>query len=150
MPSPDDTRGGAIVVDASIAAAWCLDDEAGSYPDVVLDVIVQRGARVPSIWSFEMANVLAAAERRGRIDAARVRSFLDALLSLPIDVEERSATELLPALVATARAQGLSAYDAAYLELAFRTGAPMATSDRKLRAAATAMGVSLVAPGGSR
>ena len=39
----------------------------------------------------------------------------------------------------------LSAYDAAYLELAIRRGLPLATLDDKLKAAAQAVGVKLYA-----
>jgi predicted nucleic acid-binding protein len=42
-----------------------------------------------------------------------------------------------------ARAHTLSAYDAAYLELAIRLGLPLATLDDRLEAAATAVGVTL-------
>jgi predicted nucleic acid-binding protein len=40
-----------------------------------------------------------------------------------------------------ARGHNLTAYDAAYLELAIRRGLPMATIDRKLRTAAEPVGV---------
>ena len=40
-----------------------------------------------------------------------------------------------------ARAHNLSAYDAAYLELALRRGLKLATLDKKLKAAAAAAGV---------
>jgi len=48
--------------------------------------------------------------------------------------------------IALGRHQGLSAYDAAYLELALREGVPLATLDAKLEAAATAVGVSIYQP----
>ncbi len=47
-------------------------------------------------------------------------------------------------VLALARAHGLSAYDAAYLELAMREGLPLATEDAALRAAAERVGVALV------
>ena len=43
-----------------------------------------------------------------------------------------------------ARSHRLTAYDAAYLELALRKGAPLATLDRRLAEAARAEGVSVV------
>jgi predicted nucleic acid-binding protein len=49
-------------------------------------------------------------------------------------------------VLSLARAYRLSAYDAAYLELALRRGLPLATLDDKLRAAASAAGVPAFAP----
>ena len=46
--------------------------------------------------------------------------------------------------MALPRGHNLSAYDAAYLELAIRRGLPLATIDRKLRTAAEAVGVALL------
>jgi predicted nucleic acid-binding protein len=43
-----------------------------------------------------------------------------------------------------ARGQRLSAYDAAYLELAMRLGIPLATKDRALSDAATRLGVAVL------
>lgn len=147
MPAPvlarGDVRGG-TVLDASVAAAWCFEDETSSFTEGVLDDVVRHGALVPALWTFEMANVLAMAERRGRIDEARVSKFLSALLALPLHVDRTEPSSLMPALVRVARAQQLSAYDAAYLELAMRTGSPLATQDASLRSAAERVGVPLV------
>ncbi len=43
--------------------------------------------------------------------------------------------------IALARGQGLTVYDAAYLELAMRTGVPLATKDVALAAGARSLGV---------
>ncbi|HVK18281.1 MAG TPA: type II toxin-antitoxin system VapC family toxin [Fimbriiglobus sp.] len=45
-----------------------------------------------------------------------------------------------------ARRHNLTEYDAAYLELAARTGLPLATLDNKLKSAAPAAGVALYQP----
>jgi len=47
-------------------------------------------------------------------------------------------------LESLARRRNLPAYDAAYLDLALRTGLPLATSDDPLRQAAIAEGILLV------
>lgn len=135
---------GGVVLDASVAAAWCFEDEASPFTDAVLDEVVRRGARVPALWLFEMSNVLAVAERRGRVDSERVTRFLDALLALPIQVDHPEPSFLAPALARVSRDQGLTSYDAAYLELAMRSGLPLATRDVGLRAAAERAGVLLV------
>jgi len=83
-------------------------------------------------------------ERRGRVDTARVAAFLDALLALAIQVDRPDPSYLLPALARVSRDQGLTSDDAAYLELAMRSGLPLATRDVALRAAAERAGVLLV------
>lgn len=131
-------------MDASVTAAWCFEDEASPFTDAVLDEVVRHGARVPALWLFEIANVMAVAERRGRVAGERVARFLDALLALPISVDHPDARFLLPALARVSRDQGLTSYDAAYLELALRSRLPLATRDGAIRAAAERTGVPLL------
>lgn len=131
-----------IVIDASTAAAWCFADEATAKTERALDRVVDEGAAVPALWPFEMANVLAVAERRGRIresDATRLQNLLD---RLPIAVEPDRVR--IGALVASARTHDLTAYDAAYLDLAARLGAELATQDKALIRAARRSGVPLL------
>ena len=85
------------------------------------------------------------AERRGRMNAAAQAAFLDRLRMLPIAIEHRPAAWLAQQILPLARTYKLSAYDAAYLELAIREGLPLATLDDDLRRAASAAGVALVA-----
>ena len=133
----------ALVVDASVSAAWFLEDETSSLTEAALDQVVRDGAAVPAVWAFEMANVLVMAERRGRIDPARATSIRVALLALPVHTDDAEPLSLVLAIVGMARAHRLSAYDAAYLELSVRTGLVLATRDAGLRAAAERLGVPL-------
>ena len=66
-----------IVLDASAIAAWCFEDESDPAADALLDRVATDGATVPALWVFEVANLLARAERRDRVDAARAATFLD-------------------------------------------------------------------------
>ena len=142
-PAPGGARSGGLVIDASVAAAWCFDDAVSPLSEAALDEVVRSGARVPAVWLVEMANVLVIAERRGRVDAERADRLLENLLALPVIVDDREPHALSPAVVRVARAQRLTAYDAAYLELAMRTGLPLATRDATLGTAAGRVGVSL-------
>lgn len=105
---------------------------------------MHQGARVPALWLFEISNVLTLAERRGRVDSDWVTRSLEAFLALPIQVDRQEPSVLAPALARVSRDQGLTSYDAAYLELAMRSGLPLATRDVALRAAAERAGVTLV------
>ncbi len=131
----------AIVLDCSVAMAWCFDDECDRYADGVLEFLTSGEALVPSIWLLEVVNVLLVAERRRRLREADCARFIDLLDGLPILVEETTTDRAFGAVVACGRETGLSSYDAAYLELAMRTGAPLASRDRGLRAACRKVGV---------
>jgi len=135
------------VIDCSIAAAWFFDDETSDLAEHVLDDLATHPAVVPSIWRLEMANVLAIAERTGRVTAAKSERFLANLIDLPIAIDSRDADQAFGAILGLARLYGLSSYDAAYLELALREGIPLATLDKPLRSAASKAGVVLVSVG---
>lgn len=130
-----------LVLDCSIAMAWAFEDEADETADAVLDELRSMRAAVPAVWPLEVANVLATAERRGRLKIAESAHFLALLAGLPIVVEQSSFERVTSSVLELARRHRLSAYDAAYLELAARRGASLATNDRTLTAAAAAAGV---------
>ena len=53
-----------IVIDASVALAWCFPDEASEYADGVLVALEGRAILVPALWSVEITNAVLMAERR--------------------------------------------------------------------------------------
>ncbi len=77
---------------------------------------------------------------------AQCDQFVQLLATLPIDVEPRPFADLLLTALQVARLHALSAYDAAYPDLALRLELPLATLDTRLIAAAQAAGVTLFAP----
>lgn len=133
----------ALVLDASVTLAWAFEDEGNAYTDLVLESLATVKAFVPNIWPLEVGNALLVAERRGRLNQAASVQFLALLWQLPIVVEAERAELMLGEILALAREQRLSTYDAAYLHLAMRRGFPLATNDEVLRQAATRAGVSL-------
>ncbi len=133
-----------FVVDASVALAWCFDDETSDCADGALDRLAHEEAIAPAIWPLEIANGLRTAERRGRLDLADLPRVRDLLLSLPVQVEAVDLRLALGEVTEIARSLELTAYDAAYLTLAARRGLALATVDDRLRRAAVASGVSLV------
>jgi predicted nucleic acid-binding protein len=138
-----------FVIDASVVMAWCFEDEANPYADEVLESFTRATALAPIIWPLEVSNVLVVAERRGRITAADAVRFLNLLRQLPIIVVEEAATRIFGEILALARQQGLSVYDAAYLDLAMRSGLPLATQDAVLREAAARCGVRIYRESGA-
>ncbi|MDE2573434.1 MAG: type II toxin-antitoxin system VapC family toxin [bacterium] len=133
-----------FVIDASVAVAWSLEDEASALAEEVLDAIESGDGHAPAIWPFEVANALLSAERRKRIVPGATKRLLDALSSLEIEIDPLATLEHLDVELALAREHGLSVYDASYLSLAVRFGLPLATLDERLRTAAAGAGVALL------
>ncbi len=134
---------GDFVLDASIALAWCFEDEASPYADAVLESMTRAVALAPGIWPLEITNVLAVAERRKRIDKAGIIHFISLLTQLPIIVTPETPQRVFSDILALAREYDLSTYDASYLDLAMRHGVALATQDAHLERAARKAGVGL-------
>jgi predicted nucleic acid-binding protein len=132
-----------LVIDSSIAMAWCFPDEQDEYSQSVLDALSSERAIVPSLWHLEVANTLVVGERRKRSTQADTVTWLGFLALLPITVDDETKAHAFGDTLSLARDQDLSAYDAAYLELAMRRGLPLATLDEKLKTAARSVGVPL-------
>jgi predicted nucleic acid-binding protein len=133
-----------VVVDASMAIAWLFADERTDAAHAVMLRVVSGGAFVPSLWRLEVANVLRNAVRRGRCDEAYVDRSLERLGRLPVEIDDETSMHAWTATRALSREQGLTSYDAAYLELAVRKSQPLATCDADLIAAAGRCGVEVL------
>ena len=134
-----------IVLDASIVLTWCFPDEQAHKAQEIAERIA-AGAKVsvPPFWRHEILNALLVGERRKRLTVELTRAFLNDLARLPVEVDNRDAHMALFSTETLSRHYGLTAYDAAYLELAASRGCPLATVDQDLRRAAIAQGVELL------
>jgi predicted nucleic acid-binding protein len=130
-----------IVIDASVALAWCFPDEASDYADFVLLAVEHQTVVVPSIWAVEITNALLVGERRKRIRQPEIRRFIDLLKDLSIVEDRQAIADTLSNVLPLAREHDLSAYDAAYLDLAVRHEIPLATLDSTLQKAGTKAGI---------
>jgi predicted nucleic acid-binding protein len=142
--TPAGDAGADFVLDASVAVAWCFEDQAVGYAGEVLQRLSGQAAVVPSIWPLEVANALLVSERKRRLRPADSARFLTLLRMLPIVMDAEPSLREMGDILSLARAQELSAYDAAYLHVAITRGLPLATLDETLKRAAAACGVSLV------
>ncbi len=134
-----------LVIDASIAVRWFLEDEHSGYAAEVRSRI--PGAEfvsVPAHWMLEVTNALLVAERRKRIAAASVNHAVGILRQLPIRADAETDDQAGRQTLELARRHLLSIYDAAYLELALRLGAGLASLDEPLKVAAKKRGVKIV------
>ena len=128
-----------------MAMAWCFEDEATPYSDTIHDSFA-HGAKacVPSLWLLEITNTLLIAERRKRITNIDVARYIALLRMLPIEIAEATRDQVFDDVISLARKFMLSAYDAAYLELAMRKGLPLATRDQALIAAAEKLNIACI------
>ncbi len=133
-----------LVLDASVALAWCFRDQRNPAMKVLLDRVSETGASVPQLWPLEAFNSLLVAERRGRIDASERSRLTEFLEQLPVAIDDETASRLWRATSQLALTHRLTAYDATYLELALRLGLPLATNDRELSQAAIRAGVAVL------
>ena len=132
------------MVDASVSAAWFLPDEATPFTEAVLQATAQRPVWVPALWLLETGNLLLSAQRRRRIGDAKRRELVARAQALRLNVDREPVTMLV--LDDLAAQHALSAYDAAYLELALRRKLPLATLDAALLKAMTATGAARAEP----
>lgn len=130
-----------IVLDASMAVSFVLDDEFTAQSKRALAAIARYGGIVPALWDFEVLNAVRSAERRGRLSPAALTNAVNGLSRLPIERDHGVVDGLR--LVTLAREFEISVYDAAYLGLALDLNLPLASLDDGLIAAAGAAGVRL-------
>lgn len=107
-------------------------------------MMLTEAAVVPSIWSYEVANVLLTAQKKKRITEQDANEFISNLMVLEIYIDVPSKEEAFDKTLAMARKNQLTSYDAAYLELANRLAIPLATLDKDLIRGATSLGVPIV------
>lgn len=135
-----------FVLDASVTLAWLIDNNIDPYALRVRRLLLTgRKALVPSLWQLETANGFVMAERRAILTATETEQILqnfEGLLGSAILIIHDPIS--IGRVIATARALGLTAYDAAYLQLAKQEQVPIATLDRSLAQAAERAGVPLV------
>jgi len=119
-----------VVPDASVILKWVLQPEderdAGSALRVLeafLGELIE--IRVPSLWRYEVGNILAVKRPR------TAREAMEVLLGYRFEEERLHSAYCLETLRFAAEAKGISFYDAAYHVLAIRTDGLFLTADRK-------------------
>lgn len=135
-----------FVLDASVALLWLVPqtNQAGAdYAEATLGALALAQALVPTLWALEVSNVVVKVESKSIVTEADSQRFIALLGRLNIVTDQMTAAHALGDTLNLARRYKLSAYDAAYLELALRMGLPLATLDAGLAKAATTAGVAI-------
>lgn len=136
-----------MVVDSSIALAWCFADERTPFVVSVQGKVVVEGADVPGLWWLELVNGLLVNERRGRLTLEIRHRLVEQFWRLPIRVDEETWRRARDDTMKLAERFRLTAYDAAYIELALRRELPLVTLDDAMLAAAASLGLDVVTEG---
>lgn len=132
-----------VVLDTSVVITWLLDEQATRETWSALAHVQNHGARAPLLLKYETANVVTRAVRAERLSAGEASAFFGVLEDLPIRYDADGGGAVFDAVALLAIDLSLSAYDATFLELALRTGAPLATRDKALARAAQTLGTAL-------
>ena len=96
---------------------------------------------MPAFWPLEVLNTLLVGERKGRITAEQTKAFFDELRVLKPALDYASLEHVAGPVQIICRDHRLTPYDAPYVELALRSGCPLATLDQPQRRAAKDLGV---------
>lgn len=128
----------AFVADSSVVAAWLLPDERDEKTVALLDIVGKDGATAPYLLWYEVTNLLIVALRRGRLEANEIEQRFGFFEDLAVKIVEPTDKKQIFLL---AGKYGVSGYDATFLALALELSLPLATTDKKLLAAARSEGV---------
>lgn len=133
-------------MDCSVTAGWVIGSQSDNYTMGVLDRLQESKALVPSIWLYEVANMLLSAEIKKSITREESSAFYKMLQGLSFEIVHRNDEEWSELLLWMSKTHRLTAYDTAYLYLAMDRGYPLATRDLKLESAAKMAGVEIFQP----
>lgn len=136
-----------FVLTVSVGLVWVLRNRTPTaYPYDVVGALIRTAAIVPESWMVDLADAVVEAEQQGLITSAQATAHLAVLSAYPIFIDHKTHSLAWSDILALARRHGISARDAAYLELALRLNLPLATTDATLIRVAGAAGVSIFTP----
>ena len=78
----------AFVLDVSACMPWCCEDETTTTSEQMLEWAMEGSQlHVPSLWAWEILNVVGVTIKRRRITAGRGREFLAQLATLNVKID---------------------------------------------------------------
>lgn len=129
----------ALVVDASMVVAWFVIGQATAHTRKVLARAGSEVLHAPPLLQIELASALVKLAHRRKITPAAIGDILTEFEALDLVTDRAPPTARTVA--STCRRYALSAYDAAYFELAMRLELPLAAKDGPLVEAARKAGI---------
>ncbi len=132
------------VLDSSMSLTWCLPGQLNAQAENILKYVKVEGALVPPTWHLEMANVIGLKLRDGNLTDTSADAAIRLLNSLDIATDTQYGQRSVSRYIGEVLRFELAAYDAVYVELALRTGAPLATFDKAMIASARRYGITIL------
>jgi predicted nucleic acid-binding protein len=133
-----------IVLDASLMVARILREPHAGLDQDLFTLLDNSQIIVPSHWPTEIANALRTNIRRGRIDRWDMQAIVSLLSNFELTVSPPHQISEIGTLALFAVTQQLTAYDAAYVNIALAHRARLATLDTAMRAAAQRLDIPLL------
>ena len=134
-----------FIIDCSSTISLFLPDEINNdYTNKLYDSFKNNDCTVPSLWCYELSNVLLSSKRRNRINDNQINEIVNLIYDLPIEIENINFYYIQNNIFNIANDNNLSVYDASYLELAIRFNCSLATLDKKLIDVAKKLNVGLI------
>jgi predicted nucleic acid-binding protein len=137
-----------FVLDSSMTMAWLFRDESSTYTYSIRRSLNSYKAVVTMVWPYEVANVMYIGWKRQRCNSSDIATWFRILSTFPIEVQPIQVNSLMSELVNMAVRHQLTVYDASYLELAWRTGLPIASLDSRINEEAVKLGIDRFDPEG--
>lgn len=120
-------------MDASVGVKCLVEEDGSDAAEALLRVPeapTPGELHVPGLFFSECAAAIRKAVHRNGLSTSGAAARVERLCALRVSVSEDR--ELVPRALDLANAEGISVYDAVYVALSDRTGAPLVTADRKL------------------
>jgi predicted nucleic acid-binding protein len=116
-----------LIVDASVAVKWFIDETDSEAAHLILDR--EAGLLAPDLLVVEVCNTAWRRTRIGDISRAQCRAIADRIVETPLEL--RPTVSLAPVATAIALAVDHAIYDCFYVALAELEGLRLVTADRR-------------------
>ena len=131
-----------FILDCSVYMSWCFNEETIKASSKILNSITKKGIIVPSLWVYEVTNTLTVSVRRKKLTVADAHDLINNIQLLPIEFD-KPTIENMSNIFNIANEHKLSAYDAAYIELALRTNTQIASFDKEVIKVSGKLGIKI-------
>ncbi|MEW5894948.1 MAG: type II toxin-antitoxin system VapC family toxin [Candidatus Omnitrophota bacterium] len=132
-----------FILDCSVYVSWCLNEATSGAASEILQSLAQKAVVVPPLWVYEVTNTLMVAVRMDRLTEEEARQLMSDLPLLPVSFDNPTIGTAA-SVFQIAHKHNLTAYDAAYIELALRLSLPIASLDEDIIKVSQKLGIDLV------
>ncbi len=130
------------VLDCSVASALFLKEDFSKISEKFFNELKKTDKLiVPSLWWIELTNVINFSIKRKLLSHQNLYEIISTFESFEIETFENYGSKYLESIFALTQKYQLTAYDAAYLNLALKEDCFIATHDKALKNSAIQAGI---------